>query len=188
VRRGAPRKDMEIVEEMLSGRKANAVPLKGGQKEPMRVLIAGLGDLLRRDNGVGVQAVRELQKDPPAGVRIVEVGTDVVDDLHLLEWADRILAIDAMQAGGSAGTLYSFQVSNGEDRNPQSSLHSLTLLTALRFLPDGERPPLVILGVEPATNDYGLNLSTKVRSTLPVLIQSIREIVDYWLLNQSSSK
>ncbi len=173
---------MEIVEDILTVSKA-----KGGRREP-RILIAGLGDLLLRDDGVGVQAVRELQKDPPAGAKVVEVGTAVVDDLHLLEWADKILAIDAMQAGGSAGTLYSFQVSNGEDRSPQSSLHALNLLAALRFLPDGKRPPLVILGVEPAIIDYGLDLSAKVQATLPVLIQSIREIVDYWLLDQSSTE
>jgi hypothetical protein len=34
--------------------------------------------------------------------------------------------IDAMQAGGSAATLYSARVSDFEDRNPQALLHELS--------------------------------------------------------------
>jgi hydrogenase maturation protease len=178
-RRGLPLKTTEIGKDTLTMSKVEGIFLKNGRKEP-RILIAGLGDLLLRDDGVGIQAVRELQKDPPAGAKIIEVGTGFVDNLHLLEWAERILAIDAMHAGGAAGTLYSIQVSDVEDRSPQASRHVSNLWGALRFLPNGKRPLLLILGVEPAIIDYGLNLSTKVQNTLPVLIQSVREIVDYW--------
>ena len=100
------------------------------------------------------------------GVLAVEVGTAVLDALHLFEWADRILAIDAMQAGGSAGTLYSARVSDIEDHSPQASLHELSLLAALRFLSNGERPEIVILGVEPGIIDYGIDLSPKVEAAL----------------------
>jgi hydrogenase maturation protease len=145
-----------------------------------RVLIAGLGNILLRDDGVGVHAIRELQKNPLPGALAVEVGTAVLDALHLFEWADRILAIDAMQAGGSAGTLYSLRASDVEDRSPQASLHELNLLAALRFLPHGKRPPIVILGIEPEIIDFGLALSPKVEAILPLVIHSVKEIVSYW--------
>jgi hydrogenase maturation protease len=148
-------------------------------REPW-ILIAGLGNLLLRDAGVGVHAVHELQQDPPPGARVVEVGTAVLDALHLFNEADRILAIDAMQAGGSPGTLYSVEVSGVEDRGPQASLHELNLMAAFGFLPDGGRPPVAFVGVEPAVIDYGLDLSPEVQSALPVLIQSVREVVDSW--------
>ena len=150
-----------------------------GRKEP-RILIAGLGNLLLKDDGVGVQAVRELQKDPPAGVMIVEVGTAVLDAFHLFEWADRILAIDAMKAGGSPGTLYSLPAPGIEEHDPQVSLHEADLLAALRFLPEGKRPMVMILGVEPKVIDYGPDLSAKVESALSLVIHSVREIVSYW--------
>jgi hydrogenase maturation protease len=164
------------------------IPTKDGGKKPStacsrkgpKILIAGLGNLLLRDDGVGVHAVHELQKIPPPGVQVVEVGTAVLDALHLFEWADRVLAIDAMQAGGPAGTLYSLRASDVEDRSPKASLHELSLLAALRFLADARRPSIVILGVEPAVIDYGLDLSPEVQSALPVLVQSVREIVDAW--------
>ena len=73
----------------------------GGKSKGPRILVLGLGNLLLRDDGVGVQAVRQLQKDPPAGAKVVEVGTAVLDALHLYEWAGRCLAIDAQRDGES---------------------------------------------------------------------------------------
>jgi len=153
---------------------------KARSRKELRILIVGLGNLLLRDDGVGVHAIRELQRNPQLGILPVEVGTAVLDALHLFEWADRILAIDAMQAGGSAGTLYSLRVSDVEDRGPRGSLHELNLLAALRFLPNGKRPEIVILGVEPGIIDNGINLSPEVAAALPVVIHSIREVVEYW--------
>ena len=75
-----------------------------------RILIAGLGNYLLMDDGVGVHAILEMQQAPPPGAVVAEVGTAVLSALHLLEWADKILAIDAMQAGGAPGTVYAFGV------------------------------------------------------------------------------
>lgn len=156
-------------------------------KEP-KILIVGLGNLLLRDDGVGVHAIRELQQDPPEGTRVVEVGTAVLDALHLFEWADRILAIDAMQAGGPAGTIYSIQVSDIEERRPEASMHELNLLSALRFLCNPKALAIRILGVEPEIIDFGLDLSPEVQATLPVVAQSVREIVYSWRLGPPSPK
>lgn len=147
-----------------------------------KILVAGLGNFLLRDAGIGVQAVRELQKNPPEGVRVVEVGTAVVDDLHLFAWADRILAIDAVKGGGSAGTIYALPLSGGENDGSKASLHGFTLLAALQLLPSRKRPSILILGVEPEFLHHGIELSDKVAAVLPVLIRSAREIVDYWRL------
>ena len=152
----------------------------GPSRKGPRILIVGLGNVLLMDDGVGVHAIRELQKSPPSGTRVVEVGTAVLDALHLFQWADRVLAIDAMQAGGSAGAVCSLSVSDVDDHRPQGSLHELNLLAALRFLPNGRRPAILILGVEPEIIDFGLELSPKVEAALPTVIHSVREIVNSW--------
>ena len=107
----------------------------GTKRRQPRILIAGLGNYLLRDDGIGVHAVRTLQQTPLPGVIVAEVGTAVLDALHLLEWADKILAIDAMQAGGPPGTLYTFGVDAVEGPGMQTSLHELNFLAALDFLP-----------------------------------------------------
>ena len=145
-----------------------------------RILIAGLGNVLLKDDGVGVHAVRALKKDPIRGVLIVEVGTAVLEALHLFEWADKVLAIDAMQAGGSPGTIYSLGVADAADPGPKISLHELSLLGALRFLSDPFKPQITILGVEPETIDYGLDLSSSVQNMMPRLLLKIQGITFQW--------
>jgi len=154
----------------------------------LRILIVGLGNVLMMDDGVGVHAIKELQKDPPGGeVCVAEVGTAVLGAVHLFEWADRILAIDAVKAGGPPGAIYAFDAEGSEDRGHRMSLHELNLLGALRFIGSAHpRPPVVILGVEPAVIDYGMDLSETVRAVLPQVVEAAREIVDGWQQNRET--
>ncbi|MBM4274330.1 MAG: hydrogenase maturation protease [Deltaproteobacteria bacterium] len=150
------------------------------KKRPPRILIAGLGNLLLQDDGVGVHAVRELQQDPPPGVLVAEVGTQVLAALHLLEWADRILALDAMQAGQAPGTIYAFGVDDVAEPEIQASLHELGLRAVLRMLPEPTQVEIAVLGVEPEVIDYGLELSPPVAGALPRLTAAAREMVRRW--------
>lgn len=152
---------------------------RSGPRRP-RILVAGLGNLLLMDDGVGVHAVRAFQRRAPRGVLAVEVGTAVLDALHLFEWADRVLAIDAVRAGGVPGTLYRFGVEDVADRPVRGSLHEVDLVAGLRFLTHGHRPPITILGVEPETIDAGLDLSPSVRVALPRLVTAAKDVVAGW--------
>ncbi len=79
------------------------------------ILVAGLGNLLLADDGVGVHLVRALEGTTPRGVTVVDVGTAVLDALHLFEGADRVLALDAMQAGGAPGDIYVFNLDDADN-------------------------------------------------------------------------
>ena len=148
------------------------------------ILIVGLGNVLLMDDGVGVHAIRELQKNPPHDACLAEVGTAVLRAVHVFEWAERIIAIDAVKADGPPGTIYALDAKNGESRGHPVSLHELSLWGALRFLPPGcPKPRLVILGVEPETIDYGLDLSATVQAALPQVVQTVREVADSWKRN-----
>ena len=152
----------------------------GPKRRQPRILIAGLGNSLLQDDGVGVHAIRALQQTSLPGVIVAEVGTAVLGALHLLEWAEKILAIDAMQAGGKPGTIYGFALNDVAGPGMQASLHELNLLAALRFLPRQAKPEILIVGVEPQTIDYGLDLSPAVAAALPELTREVRKIVSGW--------
>jgi len=161
-------------------RKRSATAARKPSSGPPRILIVGLGNPLLQDDGVGVHAVHELQKLDLPGVLSVEVGTAVFDALHLLENADRVLAIDAMEAGGAPGTIYSLGVADVADQGPKASLHELGLLAALRFLPPGKAPRISVLGMEPQTIAFGLELSPPLQATLPELVRAAAQIVTCW--------
>lgn len=147
-----------------------------------RILVAGLGNVLLTDDGVGVHLVRHLQKEPVQGVLPVEVGTAVLDALHLFEWADKILAVDAVEAGSPPGTVYRFSVEKPGSQAHQMSLHELSLLGALRMIPEEKHPQeICIVGVEPARIDYGLELSPAVQAMFPRLLEAVNGVLSQWL-------
>lgn len=153
--------------------------MKAERKKP-RILVAGLGNLLLRDDGVGVHAVRALREKPLPRILCAEIGTAVLDSLHLLSWADKILAIDAMAAGGIPGSVYSFGVGDVAENGAPASLHEIGFLSALRFLPPAKGLEIQILGIEPETFGYGLELTPAVRQALPLVTRTAREIVARW--------
>lgn len=150
------------------------------RKRKPRILIAGLGNFLLQDDGVGVHAVRKLRQNPPPGVLVAEVGVQVLSALHLLEWADRILALDAMQAGGEPGTIYAFGADDVGEPEIPASLHELGLKAALRMLPHPAKVEISVLGVEPGVIDYGLELTPPVAAALPRLTAAARDMVKRW--------
>jgi len=150
---------------------------KSARPRRARTLVVGLGNVLLKDDGVGVHAVRELRKILPRRILAVDVGTAVLDALHLFEWADRIIGIDAMQGGGPPGTIYTFGVDDVDDQGVKASLHEMGLIAGLRFM-KGQRPFVTMLAMEPEAMDFGLELSAPVRAALPKLVAAAREIAE----------
>jgi hydrogenase maturation protease len=142
-----------------------------------KVAIVGLGNELLTDDGVGVHAVRELQKAPPAGVLVAEVGTRALNTQQLLEETDIVIAIDAVRAGGRPGSVYLFDSVNIEKQR-HYSLHDLGIIGMLRLIQKDARPKLIILGVEPEVIDYGMELSKTVRAALKPVVGAARKIAE----------
>ena len=102
-----------------------------------------------------------------------------MDALHLFEWADRVLAIDAVQAGGARGAIYVLDAREAKPTPATASLHQLDLLSAL-LLAKKQREEVVILGIEPHTIGYGMDLSPPVRGALPQLAEAAEAIIARW--------
>lgn len=82
----------------LTGRPAG-VPLRWPQK---RILIAGVGNLLRGDDGFGIRVIHKLSRQPlPPGVEIYEAGSaGVALAQKLMDGFDACLIVDAIRLGG----------------------------------------------------------------------------------------
>lgn len=152
------------------------------RKRRARLLVLGIGNVLLSDDGVGVYAVQELRRRPRAGVLISEVGIAILDAVSLLAWADRVLVLDALHAGGVPGSIYSM---GSQDllREPTrlAALHELDVVGALDLLPPGTARPIVsMLGVEPKRLEPGLGLSPEVAAALPDLIRATDDTIARW--------
>ena len=73
----------------------------------MNITILGIGNLLLRDDGVGVHAIRKLQHEYefPGTVTLLDGGTKGLDLLPFLEQSDKVLIIDAANFKKEPGTI-----------------------------------------------------------------------------------
>ncbi len=136
-------------------------------------MVLGLGNVLMKDDGVGVHAVWALLAEPPPGCVPVEIGTVSLAALDHLEGAGRVIALDAVETGRPPGTVVRFELT-GTERPEASSIHDLGLPGVLWMLPEATRPRVIVLGVEPAELDMGLELSPVVARALPRLLAAVR--------------
>jgi len=172
---------MSVVVQANIDKSLHSADDKSRHRAGARILVLGIGNTLRGDDGVGVYVVRELRKYPRAGVLIAEIGNAILEAVPLLTWADRVLVIDALMAHGPPGTIYFAPFECIASQQGRNSLHELDVGTALSFLPVGRlRPDVSVLGVEPASLDWSLKLSPEVLHVLPHVVTSAQEQLQQW--------
>jgi hydrogenase maturation protease len=157
--------------------------------ENKRIVVLGLGNLIRSDDGVGVHAVRVLTQDPrvPDYVEVIEGGTTGLDLLPAIEDATHVLALDAVNTGAAGGTLKRFDMSQLGLLPGSPSVHQLgfaDLMEALRWM-DKASKQVVLLGVQPSETGWGTTLSREVEAALPRLIQAALAELEQWTLHNT---
>jgi hydrogenase maturation protease len=143
------------------------------------LVIIGIGNPMRRDDGIGPAAVACLERTDLAGAAH-ELLTLGGEPTRLLEaWHDRwrTIVIDAARSGAAAGTIHRVQV--GTDTLPPwaaaGSSHSAGLAEAVALGRALDRLPeqLIVFGVEAADVSPGEGLSSEVSAALPCLVRQV---------------
>ncbi len=144
-----------------------------------RIVVLGVGNLLRQDEGVGVHAVRALvEADYGEEVVFVDGGTAVFDALAGWREIGKLVVIDALRAGREPGSIVRVSLREVADRTaPALSVHEQGLLDALALLQQGglRVGEIVIYGVEPGETGWGTELSEPVADCLPFLAARVRD-------------
>lgn len=140
------------------------------------MVVAGFGNVLRGDDGFGVEVVRRLQESgaAPDGTVCLEIGTGgLALAQELLTPCDRLVIVDAMTRGGSPGSVYVLRVDHVEparavDMHMAVPARALGLARALGALPR----EVFMVGCEPAVvDDLTMELSDPVsRAVEPALV------------------
>jgi hydrogenase maturation protease len=122
------------------------------KEPPPRVVVIGVGNLLLRDEGIGIHTIKALEEiNLHQDVKIIDGGT-APDLIAYTEARDKLIIIDAAKAGGKPGTIYRFQPQDlATDRERVISAHELGVEQNLRLMAlMGKKPSeIVIIGVEP---------------------------------------
>jgi hydrogenase maturation protease len=141
-------------------------------------LVLGVGNLLLRDEGLGVHAVRGLEAafEVSPDVRILDGGTAGVGLLDAILGCDRLIVCDVARMNAPAGSVARL---SGEALATcfaeKQSAHDWGLFEVLlqaRLL--GHEPSTVVVAVEPADMDaWDLELSPTLAACLPEVVSSL---------------
>lgn len=152
-----------------------------------RVLVLGIGNVLWADEGFGVRCVEAMAETHalPAGVRLLDGGTQGLYLLPFLEEADALLVFDAIDYGLPPGTMK--VVRDAEVPAfmgaKKMSLHQTgfqDVIATARLL--GRCPArMVLVGCQPVElDDYGGGLRPEVAARIPEALAIARDILAGW--------
>jgi hydrogenase maturation protease len=147
----------------------------------VRTLVAGFGNVLRGDDGFGVEVIRRLREtDVSPGVDLMEVGTAGIRlAQELLAPYDRLIIVDAMTRGQAPGTVYVSEVQAVEpavevDMHAAVPARALAVAKALGALPR----EVFIVGCEPAeVDELTTELTPRVRAAVDTALAHVRRLV-----------
>ena len=155
------------------------------ETQSKRKVVLGLGNLLNRDEGLGVQALKLLdaQLGQQEEFELLDGGVLGLNLLMIVEDCSHLLILDAVDAGKSAGTVVELQ----KEQIPlysgvKLSQHQVTFqevlgLAKLRgFLPEH----LHLIGIQPEIISVGLELSQVVEQALPEVVDRSIAVLNSW--------
>lgn len=150
-----------------------------GNKQKPRILVLGVGNVLLKDEGVGVHVVKAMaDRELPGNVTLHEGYVAGIDLLDIIQQADRLIIIDSVNAGAEAGAVFRFQPHEVENmlREHKTSLHQVDLMETLKIARFSDRcPETVIIGVQPKAIEWGLELTPEIQAKVPQIIDIIQQ-------------
>ncbi len=150
-----------------------------------RIVVLGMGNLLRSDEGLGVRALHRLieRYTIPDQIMTIDGGTLGLDLMSYLEDAGHLLVLDAAITDGPPGTLLRLEGSEVPVYlGIKTSPHEISLpdLLAVLTLRDVAPTEVVVLGMQPATIALGWDLSPVVAAHLDTLVAAAADQLRAW--------
>jgi hydrogenase maturation protease len=143
-----------------------------------RTLILGLGNILMDDDGAGVVVVNDLKNclKESEYLKIVDGGTLGLDLLNYIQWAEKLIIVDAIDMDFKPGTVIKAE---GEDIDPifesKLSPHQMGLkdiLLAAELL-DQRPKDIVLFGIQVKSINMNMTLSDEVSKNLSKLKEHV---------------
>ena len=148
-----------------------------------RILVAGVGNVLRTDDGFG-PAVAARLGELPEGVDVIETGIGGIALLQeILTGYDGLVVIDSVDRGASPGTVFVIEPEIDDpahvpDIHLANPRRVLMMAKAMGALPER----VVIIGCQPAEIDeLGEQLTEDVERAVDVAVAKVKETVLAWV-------
>ena len=149
------------------------------------MLVLGLGNPIMGDDGLGLVALERLRRGwrLPRSVRLADGGTWGMNLLPLIEDAERVLFLDAIDAGRPPGTAVELE----REDLPRALAHKLSPhqidlreVLAVAELRGTLPSDMVAIGLQPARVEMACGLSPELECRLDDLLRAVVERLTLW--------
>ncbi len=150
-------------------------------------LILGIGNILLRDEGAGIHAIRLLEAQLPAreDIEFMDGGTLSFSLAGAIENASQLIVIDTAQLDTEPGTTRVFigeQMDQFVGNNRKCSVHEVCLidLMAVALLTNQLPPRRALIGIQPQTIDWGDTPTPPVAAAIQQACKEALKLVEIW--------
>ncbi|MCJ7544934.1 MAG: hydrogenase maturation protease [Phycisphaerae bacterium] len=156
-----------------------------------KLTVLGIGNILMRDDGVGVHLLEAVRRARPwpAEVEFVDGGAGGLGLLGVIEQAQRLVVFDAADLHAPAGSHRILTAEQLSDDSPgRISLHDMPFAQTLALCRQFLQAPrdVVILAIQPAEVGPGRALSPVLQREFGTLVQTVVTLVDTELSRTSA--
>ncbi len=155
------------------------------RNEIKNVLILGIGNILRRDDGIGVHVVNSIIESGvkiPKNVEVVDGGTCTFDLVPIMTHRDRIVIVDALKTDDIPGSIYRFPAHylKREGRSYLLQYFNIgDIILQVRMA--GFEPEVEIIGIVPGDiESHEIGLSDPVRRTMQKAVAETIKAATAW--------
>ena len=148
-------------------------------KNACPTLILGVGNLLLRDEGVGIHVIHALEAEAatlPPRVRTLDGGTGGFHLLGEIQSYPRVIFIDATLDDKPPGTITILEPRHAADFPPLLSAHEIGLRDMIEAMTlTGNIPRMHLITISAANiNEIGMELTPAVKAAIPEVISAIK--------------
>jgi hydrogenase maturation protease len=141
------------------------------------VILIGVGNAWRGDDGAGLAVARRVRELAPAGIEVREVEGDATALVDVWWGAEHVVVVDAAQSGAAPGTVRRFDVGSQPlpARSLRSSTHAFGVADAVELARSLDRLPgrLDVYAIEGASFVAGDSLSPSVERAVAELAEEL---------------
>lgn len=139
-----------------------------------KTIILGIGNTLKRDDGMGPKVVERIQ----GRIKIPVIDCGEAPENHTnsirLKKPDTIIMIDAVDMKAKPGSVKLLKPDS--IKNETFTTHSVSLRTFADFIKNETGAKMLILAVQPALISFGTELSPEVAEVVSILEKGLLEV------------
>lgn len=145
----------------------------------MRTCVIGVGNELRRDDGIGPLIIEQLRKMVwKTSTDLFTLGPDLFGLGRMAGSYDLLFVLDALPPGPEPGKVTVIRWETAACRKMQVlSLHDMDLMMQLNWARRECMKEIWLIGVETASDDWGIGLSPEMQEVMASLVERVYGVI-----------